>query len=353
MEKSQLHSPSIWGILRGLETFSQLIYESEDHQLLINTTSIKDEPQYRHRGLLLDTSRHYIGMETMKLILDGMSYNKLNVFHWHLVDDQSFPFVSMVYPELSQKGAFKPEMVYGPETVQEIIEYARMRGIRVIPEFDTPGHTRSWGVSHLELLTKCHGKLVGFYGPMDPTKNNTYHFMTNLFREVIATFNDKYFHLGADEVDFECWKSNAEVVEYMKNRGYEKDFTKLQDEFVGRAVEIVEDMDGVPVVWEEAFNNNLSKQAIVHVWKRDDPMGVMETVTKAGHHAILSTGWYLDRVQFQSDVGDYLKIDPRGFNGSEKQKDLVLGGEACMWSELVDDDNILQRWEEKVVGREK
>lgn len=321
-----------------------MIYISESSgYLLVNASVVEDEPQYPHRGLMLDTSRHYIRLETIKTILDGMSYNKLNVFHWHIVDDQSFPFVSAVYPELSGKGAYKPDYIYSPETVQEIIEYARMRGIRIIPEFDTPGHTRSWGSSHLELLTACHGKYEGFYGPMDPTKNHTYQFITNLFREVKASFQDDFMHLGADEVDFDCWSSNSEIVEYMKKKGYGKDFARLQDEFVGKVIEAMERMESTPIVWEDAFSGNLTKNAIVHVWKRDSPMEVMKAATKAGHRAILSTGWYLDRVQFNTDIGDYLKNDPRGFEGTEEQKKLVLGGEACMWSELVDDDNVVQR----------
>lgn len=292
---------------------------------------------------MLDTSRHFIQPDTIKTILDGMSYNKLNVFHWHLVDDQSFPFVSAVYPELSAKGAFKPEYIYSPDTVQEIIEYARLRGIRVIPEFDSPGHTRSWGESHIELLTPCYGKYEGYYGPMDPTKNHTFQFIRNLFREVKATFQDDFIHLGADEVDFDCWSSNPNIVEYMKKQGYGKDYAKLQNEFVSKVIDSVVDMEATPIVWEEAFSSKLSPNAIVHVWKRTAPMDVMEAVTQAGYRGILSTGWYLDRVQFQSDILDYLKNDPRGFKGTEAQKMLVMGGEACMWSELVDDDNVLQR----------
>lgn len=272
-----------------------------------------------------------------------MSYNKLNVFHWHIVDDQSFPFVSQVYPELSEKGAYRPDLIYTPTVVQELIEYARRRGIREIPEFDTPGHTRSWGESHMELLTQCQGKYEGFYGPMDPTKNSTFHFIENLFREVKARFYDDFMHLGADEVDFDCWSSNAEIVAYMKKKGYGKDYAQLQDEFVGKVVEAVQEMEGTPIVWEEAFSGKLAKEAVVHVWKREDPMKVMQAVTKAGYRGILSTGWYLDRVQFQSDIADYLKNDPRGFEGTQEQKKLVLGGEACMWSELVDDDNVVQR----------
>lgn len=341
---STLHAKHVWGILRGLETFSQLIHLSaDDGQLVINATTIQDQPEYPHRGLMVDTSRHYIQPKTIQTILDGMSYNKLNVFHWHIVDDQSFPFVSAVYPELSAKGAYKAAFVYSPTTVQEIIEYARLRGIRVIPEFDTPGHTRSWGQSHLELLTACHGKYEGYYGPMDPTKNFTFQFITNLFRELRATFQDDFMHLGADEVDFDCWSSNAEIVKYMKEQGYGKNYEKLQNEFVNRVIATVESMEGVPIVWEEAFSADLAKDAVVHVWKRVEPMTVMQKVVKAGYRGILSTGWYLDRVQFNPDIVDYLKNDPRGFEGTEEEKKRVLGGEACMWSELVDDDNIQQR----------
>ena len=304
---------------------------------------MSDEPAFRHRGLLLDTSRHYISVDTIKTILDGMSYDKLNVFHWHLVDDQSFPFVSQIFPELSAKGAYRPDLIYSPEAVQGVIEYARLRGIRVIPEFDTPGHTRSWGQSHLELLTKCHGRYEGFYGPMDPTKNQTFQFITNLFREVKATFQDPFFHLGADEVDFECWETNAEVVAYMKKQGYGTNYAKLQDEFVGRVVKILEEMDAIPVVWEEGFNSQLAKNALVHVWKREQPMEVMQSIVKAGYRAILSSGWYLDRVQFGPDIENYLNNDPRGFKGTQAEKELVIGGEACMWSEQVDDDNVVQR----------
>lgn len=110
-----------------------------------------------HRGLLLDTSRHFIPVDDILLILDGMSYNKLNVFHWHIVDDNSFPYESNVFPKLSLKGSYHPTMIYSASNIRKIIDYARIRGIRVIPEFDTPAHTTSWGQGHPELLTKCYG----------------------------------------------------------------------------------------------------------------------------------------------------------------------------------------------------
>lgn len=117
-----------------------------------------DEPKLPHRGLLLDTSRHYLPLSDILLTLDAMSYNKLNVLHWHIVDDNSFPYQSTKYPDLSAKGAYHHSMIYTPNDVQKVVDYARLRGIRVMPEFDTPGHTRSWGLAYPDLLTECYGK---------------------------------------------------------------------------------------------------------------------------------------------------------------------------------------------------
>lgn len=126
-------------------------------QLKIRCQSIVDFARLPHRGLLLDTSRHYLPIHDILLTLDAMSYNKMNVLHWHIVDDNSFPYQSSSYPNLSAKGAYHPSMVYTLNDIQQIVDYARLRGIRVMPEFDTPGHTRSWGLAYPELLTTCYG----------------------------------------------------------------------------------------------------------------------------------------------------------------------------------------------------
>ncbi|CAF2127838.1 unnamed protein product [Rotaria magnacalcarata] len=172
-------------------------------------------PRFQHRGVLLDSSRHFLPVPLIKKNLDVMAYNKLNVFHWHIVDDQSFPFESRTFPNLSRQGAFSSDHVCTPEDVTSIIEHARLLGIRVIPEIDTPGHTYSWGKSMPELITVCwaNGKpyqaIYGQHGEMEifnPIEPRVYSTMDALLREVKSIFPSNYIHLGMDEVYDLCWQ---------------------------------------------------------------------------------------------------------------------------------------------------
>lgn len=340
-----IESSSVWGILRGLETFSQLLYLGDDkHSLMVNLTEINDEPRFRHRGLLIDTSRHYLTLFTIFNILDGMSYNKLNVLHWHIVDDQSFPFQSRVFPELSEKGAYEPNiLIYTPEDVQNVIEYARIRGIRVMSEFDTPGHTRSWGNSHPELLTQCFGDYAGKLGPMDPTKETTYEFIEKLFTEITEVFPDEYVHLGGDEVEFDCWNSNANIMKFISDNNL-SGFKQLEGLYIQRLVDLIARLNASSVVWQEVYQNGvqLPNTTVVHIWL-GDRRSLLQRVTKDGFNALLSQGWYLDHLATGGDWQKFYDCDPHDFFGTDEQKQRVMGGEACMWGESVDNTNVLQR----------
>lgn len=202
----------------------------------------------------------------MEQILDGMAYNKLNVFHWHIVDDHSFPYQSIKYPEMT-KGAFHESMIYSQHNIAQIIEYAKQRGIRVMAEFDTPGHTRSWGASHPELLTACGGPYEGKLGPINPIIETNYDFIYDLFEEVFSVFPDKYTHLGGDEVGFECWETNQDIIDYMKTYNITS-FPHLEEFYIQKLIDKVTSMNVNSIVWQEVYTNGvrLPKGTVVHIW---------------------------------------------------------------------------------------
>uniref|UniRef100_A0A8C4SWV9 Beta-hexosaminidase n=1 Tax=Erpetoichthys calabaricus TaxID=27687 RepID=A0A8C4SWV9_ERPCA len=348
---SLLTAANVWGALRGLETFSQLVYQDDNGMHQINKTNIKDFPRFQHRGILLDSSRHFLPLKVILANLDAMAMNKFNVFHWHIVDDQSFPYQSTAFPDLSDKGSYHPYThVYTHMDVKIVIEYARLRGIRVIPEFDTPGHTQSWGFGQKDLLTTCYSGVApsGTYGPVNPILNTTYDFMSVLFKEVSSVFPDAYVHLGGDEVDFTCWKSNPDIQTFMDEQGFGKDYSKLESFYIAKILDIVAQTGKGYMVWQEVFDNNvkLKLDTVVHVWKGSgDQQYKMEmaAVTAAGFQTLLSSPWYLNVISYGQDWQQIYKVDPRSFNGTDEQKKLVIGGEACLWGEYVDATNLMSR----------
>ncbi|XP_040197371.1 beta-hexosaminidase subunit beta isoform X2 [Rana temporaria] len=306
-----LQASQVWGAVRGLETFSQLVYKDST------------------------------GAE-------AMAFNKMNVFHWHIVDDQSFPYQSEAFPELSNKGAYQASThIYNFIDIRIVIEFARLRGIRVIPEFDTPGHTYSWGKGQKDLLTPCYkdGEPSGGFGPVNPIVNGTYTFIYKLFEEVGKLFPDKYIHLGGDEVDFSCWKSNPDITKFMAEHGFGTDYCKLESYYVQQILGIMSKLGKGYMVWQEIFDNHdqIDPDTIVEVWKGNKYSEELYKVTAAGFSAILSAPWYLDYISVGQDWRNYYQVEPLNFNGTEQQKKLVIGGEACLWGEFVDATNLTPR----------
>ncbi|XP_078592588.1 beta-hexosaminidase subunit alpha-like [Branchiostoma floridae x Branchiostoma japonicum] len=346
-EGVKLKTDSVWGALRGLETFSQLIYRGEHGLYTVNRTDIQDFPRFPHRGVLLDTSRHFVPVKYILQNLDAMAFNKFNVFHWHIVDDPSFPYESIAFPELSKKGAFHPDThVYTQKDVRTILEYARLRGIRVVPEFDTPGHTLSWGHGQPGLLTTCYTKTGKQRGALNPVLEATYQFMGKLLQEIKDVFPDQLVHLGGDEVNFACWKNDAEITQFMEKRGFDY-YVKLQTYYVQRIMKNVESLGKVSAVWEDVAakgqEGSVPKSTVIQVWRPGKWAQKMAQVTRHGLRTILSACWYLDLISTGEDWPPYYRCDPHAFNGTTDQKDLVLGGEACLWGEYVDWTNLLSR----------
>ncbi|KAJ0173925.1 hypothetical protein K1T71_010071 [Dendrolimus kikuchii] len=341
---SVLKSESVWGILRGLETFSQLFYLSNDYnEIRINATSIHDYPQYQHRGLLLDTGRHYVSLNKILTTIDALSMNKMNVFHWHIVDDESFPYQSDKFPTLSAMGAFHPSMVYTKDDIKKVVEYARDRGVRVIPEIDVPAHTRSWGVAYPHALTKCYkNNRISGLGPLNPINNVAYKVLRQLYEEAQEWFPDKYFHVGGDEVDLSCWSSNPEVYQYMKDHNLNTN--KLHALFMKNVIAFLKN-GTVPAVWQEVYDEGvgLSKETLIQVWKYHW-IEEMIKILNDGHLVVFSSSWYLDYLKFDWD--SFYLDDPRRMVYGKVDNHLlgnIAGGEACMWGEKVDDVNVISR----------
>ena len=188
------------------------------------------------------------------------------------MDDQSFPYVSTSLPNLA-KGAYGgyASHMYTQKDVQQIIAYGYERGVRVVPEFDTPGHVRSWGVGYPELTTPCYsnGKPDGTTGPLNPTLNGTFDKLSLLYKEISQVFFDDYIHIGGDEVSFDCWQSNPDINKFMTEKGWGTNYALLEQYYEQRLIDIVETTGKHYVVWQEIFDNGLKidKNTIVDVWK--------------------------------------------------------------------------------------
>ncbi|KAG7301815.1 hypothetical protein JYU34_014846 [Plutella xylostella] len=355
--RSTLVSDSVWGALRGLETFAQLFYITSDYQdYVVNGSTTSDYPRYSHRGLLVDTARHYLPVRDLELVVDALAIHKMNVLHWHLVDDQSFPYVSERFPELSARGSFAPWLVYSAADIRRVVEHARARGVRVIVELDVPGHTLSWGVSHPELLAHCGAAAAARRGPLHPLQPAVYSTLAALLQELQALFPDHAFHLGGDEVDLDCWEKNPELIEYMRVHGM-RSARELHALFMTHALRLLAPR-AAPVVWQEVFDEGvpLSNKTIVQVWKftNDTVWGKeMLDIIRSGQRVLFSSAWYLDALRLSWQA--MYSVDPRrlvaaaarargaGARGAAALAERVLGGEAAMWGEMVDTTNIMTR----------
>src|SRR5882672_11475949 len=200
-QQARLVAPTVVGALRGLETLLQLLECDRDGYYLPGV-QIQDHPRFPWRGLMIDVGRHYQPMEVLKRNLDAMAAVKLNVLHWHLTEDQGFRIESKKFPRLHQMGS--DGKFYTQDQAREIIAYARERGIRVVPEFDLPGHATSWLVGYPELGSApgpyTIERKVGIFEPaLDPTRDSTYKFLEGFLGEMAALFPDAYLHIGGDE----------------------------------------------------------------------------------------------------------------------------------------------------------
>ena len=340
-KQARLHAPTPVGALRGMETFLQLV-DLDATGFGAPAVEIHDQPRFPWRGLSMDVSRHWMPIEVVERTLDGMAAVKLNVFHWHLSDDQGFRVESKTFPKLQGMGS--DGHYYTQKQVKEVIAYARDRGIRVVPEFDMPGHTTSWFVGYPELASGPGPYQIerhwGVFDPaMDPTRDEVYRFLDAFVGEMAALFPDEYFHIGGDEVNGKQWKSNPRIQAFMQAHGL-RSTADLQTYFSGRVLQIVEQHGKKTIGWDEVLHPGLPKNIVVQSWRGQQSLA---TAARQGYMGILSAGYYLDLMQ---PASRHYRVDPlegatAGLTAEEKAR--ILGGEACMWVEFATPGNIDSR----------
>ncbi|KAK9141411.1 hypothetical protein Scep_011092 [Stephania cephalantha] len=334
---AHLEAHTVYGALHGLQTFSQLCnfnFTTRIIEVRQVPWIIIDQPRFQYRGLLIDTSRHYQPLPMIKNVIDAMTYTKLNVLHWHIVDSQSFPLEIPSYPKL-WKGAYSSSERYTMADAAEVVDFARRRGIHVLAEIDVPGHAGSWGVGYPSLLPSptCQQ-------PLDVSNEFTFKVIDGILSDFSKVFNFRFVHLGGDEVDTTCWALVPHIREWLNKKGLNE--SEAYEYFVLRAQKIALSHGYEVINWEETFNHfgsKLNPSTVVHNWLEGN---VAPRVVAAGLRCIVSNQdkWYLDHLDATWD--QFYMNEPLANITNSKQQKLVIGGEVCLWGEHIDGSDIEQ-----------
>ena len=349
--KITINATSDLGALHALETLLQLL-QNDSTSYYFPIAVIEDFPRFNWRGLMIDAARHFQPVDVIKRNLDAMAAMKMNVFHWHLVDDQGWRIEMKTLPKLTQlasDGDF-----YTQEEIKNIVKYADERGILVVPEIDVPGHGTAILTAYPEIGSKINfdkttysiERNAGIFTPtLDPSNPKTYQLLGEIFDEVCPLFPGKFFHIGGDENEGKDWDSNPKIQEFKKKNKLANNH-ELQTYFTMQLIPMLKKHNKELMGWEEIMTKNMSKEAIIHSWKGTNE-GVaagssLVNAVKNGYKTVLSNGYYIDLMQ---GVESHYLTDPMPENIllSAEEKARILGGEATMWSELASPTTIDSR----------
>ena len=332
-----LKANTVVGAIRGIETVLQLISGGASGYFL-PAVNIQDKPRFAWRGLMIDVSRHWEPVDVVLRNIDGLAAVKMNVFHWHLTDDQGFRIESKKYPKLQEMGS--DGLYYTQDQVRQVIAYAADRGIRVLPEFDLPGHATSWFVGYPELASAPGPYQIerkfGIFDPvMDPTREETYKFLDGFLGEMAQLFPDAYLHIGGDENNGKQWKANPKIQKFMQSHGL-NDTAALQTYFSQRMVKILEKHGKKVIGWDEVLAPDLPKDVIIQSWRGTKSLA---EGAKRGYDGILSQPYYFDHM----GPAEYFYLNdpvPADSDLTPEQAAHVIGGESCAFGEFLSPDTI-------------
>jgi hexosaminidase len=386
----KISAQTVWGALHAFTTLQQIIISDGKGGLIIEQpVSIQDAPLYPYRGIMVDTGRNFISVRKIMEQLDGMALSKLNVLHWHLDDAQSWPMQMRSYPEMT-KDAYSPREVYTEADMRRVIAYARARGVRVIPEVDMPGHSASgWQQVDPEIVAcanswwsndvwQYHTAVEPNPGQLDIIYNKTYEVVNNVYHDLSSIFADNWFHVGADELQPNCYNFSTHVTEWFAEDP-SRTYNDLVQYWIDRAVPIFRSVGKHRriMMWEDIFlstenAHDVPKDIVMQSWN-NGPDNINK-LTAAGYDVVVSSS---DFLYLDCGHGGFVTNDPRynensnteggvtfnygggggswcapyktwqriydydfTYNLTDAQAAHVLGAEAPLWSEQVDDINI-------------
>ncbi|WP_316633769.1 family 20 glycosylhydrolase [uncultured Flavobacterium sp.] len=359
-----INATSDLGALHGLETLLQML-QNNNNTFSFPISQVSDFPRFTWRGLMIDVSRHFQPIDVIKRNIDGLAAMKMNVFHWHLVDDQGWRIEMKKHPKLIELAS--DGMYYTQEEIKNIVKYADERGILVVPEIDVPGHGSAILTAYPEIGSKVitltggtsekniQGTAIATYGiernagifspTLDPSNPKTYQLLSEIFDEVCPLFPGAYFHIGGDENEGKDWDSNPKIQEFMKKNKLANNH-ELQTYFTMQLVPMLKKHGKQLMGWEEILTKNMSKDAIIHSWRGPNEGMVagqsLINAVKKGYKTVLSNGYYIDLMY---PVASHYLNDPmpKGADLTAEEKARILGGEATMWTELTTSTTIDSR----------
>ena len=291
-----ISSKTVWGALHAFETFSQILVR-DGGSVVTNHAPVEvtDFSRFTHRGLLVDTSRHYLPMSFLQQIIDSLPMNKFNVLHWHMVDAQSFPVDTPSAPRMV-KGAYSPSMTYRMEDITTLTSYAADRGVRLLLEIDVPGHAASWTKGYPHIMAKCFKKYsynINDFA-LDPTQDETYAVLSDVLGDIVQASGAKNIHIGGDEVVYGCWANDTSITTFMAENDIPSN-DALLEYFVLKADDITRSLGATPVHWEEVFKAGakVGMDVIFEVWTSQS---VVASVVDANYSVIAAPSdvWYLE-----------------------------------------------------------
>ncbi|XP_011685543.1 PREDICTED: chitooligosaccharidolytic beta-N-acetylglucosaminidase [Wasmannia auropunctata] len=376
--EAYITAKTYFGARYAMETLSQLIvFDDLRNKIQVATDAyIVDGPKYPYRGILLDTSRNYVDKETILRTIDGIAMSKLNTFHWHITDSQSFPYVSRTWPDFVKYGSYTPTKIYTPEMIREIVDYALVRGVRVLPEFDAPAHVGEgwqWVGDNATVCFKAEPWkdfcVEPPCGQLNPTSEKMYEVLEGIYKDMIEDFQQPdIFHMGGDEVNVNCWRSQKIITDWMQKKGWdlsESSFYLLWDYFQERAMEKLKIANGgkdIPaVLWtsgltsEENLKHLDPAKYIIQIWTTGFDLTIGRLLQNnfkiifsnydalyldCGFGAWVGEGnnWCAPYKGWQK-IYDNSPLDMVKKQGYGNKKHLILGGEAALWTEQADSAN--------------